>query len=125
MVGEVHFLFDTYVQIKASNLFDSVVGVLRPRRFKRIHFQELRTTFVFVSSDVVWFVHLHSQRQCGGGFHGLAKAGGLCQSACEYSELRSGPELRFRQTYKYCSIDLHLFHIPLLTLTPNPHPLCL
>ena len=75
MVEEEDFLFDTYVQIKASNLFYSVVGVLRPRRFKRIHFQELRTTLVFVSSDVVWFVHLHSQPPCRGGFHGLAKAG--------------------------------------------------
>ena len=35
-----------------------MVGVLRGRYIKRIHFQELRTTFVFVSRDMVWFVQL-------------------------------------------------------------------
>ena len=74
-------------------MFYSVVGVLRGQRFERIHFQELRITLVFVSSDVVWFIHIHSQRPCGGGFHCPAKVGGLCRSACEYSELHSGPEL--------------------------------
>ena len=69
-------------------------GVLRPQRIERIHFDELRTTFVFVSSDVVWSAQLHSQRPCRAEFYCLAKAGRHCQSAnARDDEQRSGPEL--------------------------------
>ena len=76
--------------IRLKSVFYSLAGLLRGRRFESTR---SGATFVFMSSDVVWFIHIHSQHPCGGGLHSLAKVGGLCQSTCEYSELRSGPKL--------------------------------